>query len=404
MASVPAETMARVRQGLERRAAAGDAAGLVALVGHGEACEVACVGATAFGGAEPIGRDALFRIASMTKPITAAATMMLVEDGALSLNEPVDRWLPELANRQALRRLDGPLDDTLPATRPITVDDLLTFRCGLGIVFGSPDKLPILAAIAERDLVGFGPPRPQAPYGPDEWLRRLGELPLMAQPGERWLYSTGSNVLGALIARASGQSLSDFLQRRLFEPLGMQDTGFFATPEKVSRLPVAYWTTPDGPKAYDAPPESDWATPPPFPAGDSGLVSTVDDMFGFSRFMLSGGLAGGRRLLSEASIEAMTSDHLTPAQRAEAGPILDAGQGWGYGVSVHLERAAGGPPIGAYGWTGGLGSSWVADPGGDMTAILMTQSAFGGPTAFAAHTEFWEAVFGAERLQDQTPA
>jgi CubicO group peptidase (beta-lactamase class C family) len=384
----------KVRSVLEASVAAGHAPGMVALVGRGDASDIEAVGWTAFADGGPMRPGAIFRISSMTKPITAVATLMLVEDGKLSLDAPVERWLPELRDRRVLRRLDGPLDDTVAAERPITVEDLLTFRWGLGLVFGRPDAVPILGAIAERDLVGFGPPRQDVAYGPDEWLHRLAELPLMAQPGERWLYNTGSNVLGVLIARASGLTLPDFLRTRIFEPLGMSDTAFFAPASQAHRLPAAYWSTPDGPQRYDDAPASAWAAAPAFPAGDSGLVSTAGDFFAFSRFILSGGLADGRRLLSEASIRAMTSNQLTPAQCAGAAPFLDDGQGWGYGVSVHLERRGEGPPAGAYGWIGGLGTSWIADPSSGATAILMTQVALGGPTAFAAHEDFWRAVFG----------
>ena len=377
-----------VRAILEASVAEGYAPGMVALVGRGDAADVEAVGTMAFEHGRPIPRDAIFRIASMTKPITAVATLMLIEDGRLALDEPVERLLPELADRRVLRSLGSPLDDTVPAVRPITVEDLLTFRMGLGILFGGPE---MLGPIAERDLAGFGPPRPDHDYDPDEWMRRVGELPLMAQPGERWLYSAPSNVLGVLIARASGQSFPDFLRTRIFEPLIMVDTAFFAPPETRDRLTAAYWTTPGGPAANDG----DYTVPPPFPAGDAGLLSTADDLFAFSRFMLRRGLAAdGGRLLSEASIAAMTRDHLTPAQRAGGAPILPPGHGWGYGLSVALERTADGLPAGAYGWNGGLGTSWVMDPHTDTTAILLTQAAFTNPDPPPVHEAFWRAVFG----------
>ncbi|MGH6958118.1 MAG: serine hydrolase domain-containing protein, partial [Caulobacteraceae bacterium] len=332
----------------------------------------------------------LFRIASMTKPVTAAATLMLIEEGRLALDEPVDRLLPELAGRRVLRRLDGPLDGTVPARRPITVEDLLTFRLGLGLVFGSADDYPILAAVAARDLAGFGPPRPDHAYDPDEWMRRLGELPLMAQPGERWLYSTGSNVLGVLIARASGRSFPDFLRARLFEPLGMKDTAFFAPPDKLDRLTAAYW-----PALMDDPAASAYASPPRFPEGDAGLVSTAADILAFSRFLLRRGLApDGTRLLSEKTAAEMTRDHLTPAQREGGAAVLGPDHGWGYGLAVALRRTSEGVPAGAYGWNGGLGTSWIMDPGSDATAILMTQMGFTSPDPPPVHKAFWRAVFG----------
>ena len=381
----------KVRRALEASVAEGYAPGMVALVGHGSEADVETVGATAFDNGAPMPRDAIFRIASMTKPITAIATLMLVEDGTLRLEDAVDRLLPELANRRVLRSLTSSVEDTVAAERPITVEDLLTFRMGLGILFGAPQQYPILGPIAARDLAGFGPPRPDYPYGPDEWMQRLGELPLMAQPGERWLYTTASNVLGVLIARASGVSFPAFLSTHVFAPLGMKDTAFFAPPEKRDRLTAAYWTTPDGPALNPG----DYSTPPPFPAGDAGLVSTTDDIFAVSRFMLRRGLAAdGRRLLSETSIAAMTRDHLTPAQRTGGAPIIPPDHGWGYGVSVALARTAEGVPAGAYGWNGGLGTSWVMEPTTQTTAILMTQAGFTSPDPPLVHKAFWRAVFG----------
>src|SRR5216117_605620 len=180
---------------------------------------------------------------SMTKPVTAVAAMILVEECKLRLDEPVDRLLPELANRQVLKRLDGPLDDTVPATRPITVRDLLTFRAGYGIVMAPPGTYPIQTAMSER-LLGQGPPKPQTPPAPDEWIRRLGTLPLMHQPGEQWMYHTASDVLGVLIARASGQPLETFLRERLFEPLGMKDAGFSVPAARLDRLATSYQVDP----------------------------------------------------------------------------------------------------------------------------------------------------------------
>lgn len=384
-------TQQTLRAALEPHVAAGEAPGLVALAARGDTVAVVALGTTAVGGERPMQRDAIFRIASMTKAVTAVAALMLAEDGKLALDEPVERLLPELANRRVLRRPDAALDDTVPARRPITVEDLLTFRCGLGIVFGSPEQFPILRAVAERNLMGFGPPDPRVDYGPDEFMRRLAELPLMSQPGDAWLYSAGSNILGVLIERAAGQPLADVFATRIFEPLGMPDTGFFTrTP---ARLPVSYWSL-GGQTVWDDPANSAYAAPPPFPAGDAGLVSTVDDFLAFSRFLMSGGLAGDRRLLSQAAIAAVTRDHLTAAQRAGGEPILTKDHGWGYGVAVATARTAEGIPAGSFGWNGGLGTSWVVDPATDTTAIVMTQAAFTSPDPPPAHKAFWRALFG----------
>src|SRR5947208_2896116 len=209
----------------------GEVPGLVTLISRRGEVHVDVIRTQAFADPAPMRRDTIFRISSMTKPITAAATMILVEECKVRLDEPVDRLLPELANRTVLKRLDGPLDDTVPANRPITVRDLLTFRMGFGQMMAPPDAYPILQA-ASALQIGMGPPNPATMPAPDEWLRRLGTLPLMHQPGERWMYNTGSDVLGVLIARAAGQSLEAFLRERIFEPLGMIDTSFSVPPAK----------------------------------------------------------------------------------------------------------------------------------------------------------------------------
>ena len=206
------------------------------LVSRRGEVEVDVIGAKAAGGSEPLRRDSLFRISSMTKPITAAAAMILVEESRLQLDEPVDRLLPELSDRRVLRRIDGPLDDTVPARRAITLRDLLTFRMGFGLLWGPQDATPIQRAARDLHLVAFGPPAPRAQPAPDVWMRRFGTLPLMHQPGEAWLYNTGSDVLGVLVARAAGQPLETFLGERIFEPLDMKDTGFSVPASKHARL------------------------------------------------------------------------------------------------------------------------------------------------------------------------
>src|SRR5438876_12065616 len=219
----------------------GEVPGLITLVSRRGEVHVDVIGTMAYEKSDPIQRDTIFRISSMTKPITAAATMILVEECKVRLDEPVDRWLPELAERKVLKRLDGPLDDTVPAKRPITTRDLLTFCMGFGQMMALPDAYPILKAASEQQI-GMGPPSPSTLPAPDEWMRRLGRLPLMHQPGEMWMYNTGSDVLGVLIARVSGQPLEAFLRERIFVPLGMKDTSFSVPGHKLNRLATSYWT------------------------------------------------------------------------------------------------------------------------------------------------------------------
>ena len=360
----------------------GDVPGLVTLVCRRGEVHVDAIGTKAAGGGDPIRRDTIFRISSMTKPITAAATMILVEECKLRLDEPVDRLLPELADRKVLKRLDGPLDDTVPANRPISVRDLLTFRMGFGQMMAPPDAYPILRAANELQI-GMGPPRPATMPAPDEWIHRLGTLPLVHQPGEQWMYNTGSDVLGVLIARVAGQPLETFLRERAFEPLGMTDTGFSVPAAKLDRLATSYWTNfaTGAMELYDEAEGGQWSRPPAFPSGAAGLVSTIDDYLAFGQMLLNKGKHGSERILSRPSVETMTSDQLTREQTAVSGfvPGFFDSHGWGFGMSVVTRRDEAAASIGMFGWDGGLGTSWYSDPKEEMVAILMTQRAWSSP-------------------------
>jgi CubicO group peptidase (beta-lactamase class C family) len=294
----------------------------------------------------------------------------------LALVVPVDRLAPELANRRVLERIDGPLDETVAANRPITVEDLLTFRMGYGLLFEPTfdPPYPINNAASELQLV-MGPPDPRTPHDPDEWLRRFGTLPLMCQPGERWQYNAGALVLSVLAARASRQSLEDLFKTRIFDPLAMKDTGFWLPAERAGRLPSCYMTNFQTGKLelQTLSPPSEWTEPPAFPAGSAGLLSTVDDYLAFSRLLLDKGVHRGARLLSEQSVELMTTNHLTPEQIAGAGPVL-GGRGWGYGMAVATAPDEVSPVPGRYGWDGGYGTSWFNDPSRNLVAIAMTQT------------------------------
>lgn len=361
----------------------GEVPGVITLVSRRGEVDIHAMGVTTVGGSDPVQRDTIFRISSMTKPITAAATMVLVEECKLRLDEPVDRLLPELANRRVLKRLDGPLDETVPADRPITVRDLLTFRMGFGQVMALPDAYPILKAANDLQI-GMGPPRPSSMPALDDWIRRLGTLPLMHQPGEKWMYNTGADVLGVLIARASGQPLETFLRERIFEPLGMQETSFSVPADKIDRLAASYWVNPAtrAITLFDAAEGGQWSRPPAFPSGAAGLVSTVDDYLAFGQMMLNKGKHGNVRVLSRPSVELMTADHLTPEQKAVSGLVsgyFDS-HGWGFGLSIvtRCEDLAATP--GSFGWDGGLGTSWITDPREEMVILLMTQVAWTSPT------------------------
>jgi CubicO group peptidase (beta-lactamase class C family) len=395
--------LTRVRDVLERTVDSGFVPGAVAAVARRGEVHIEAAGTIAFEGVcsdTPMAADTICRIASTTKPIVAACAMTLVEDCTLRLDDPVDQFLPELADMRVLADPDGPLDDTVPAERPITLRDLLTFTFGTGIVPAEPGTIPIADALnaLQSEKPGQAPASScETAMPPDEWIRRLGALPLVYQPGERWMYNTAANVTGLLIARATGMSFGAALRERICEPLGMKDTAFSVSGESISRLATVYQgdevagkvVVEDGPDGY-------WSRPPPFEDGGGGLVSTISDYLAFASALLAGGTHRGERVLSRPSVTLMTSDHLTPAQKAVSGftPGDFDDIGWGFGMSVRTRRMHLGPSVGSYGWNGGYGIIWYNDPAEDMTAILMIQRAAGRPT-LPIFLDFFTAAYQA---------
>jgi CubicO group peptidase (beta-lactamase class C family) len=394
--------LARVRDVLERHVDAGYVPGAVAVIArHGEV-HIQATGNLAFegeGSRTPMAADTICRAGSMTKPIVAACAMTLVEDCTLRLDDPVDEFLPELADMTVLADPDGPLEDTVPAERPITLRELLTFTLGTGMVPAEPGTIPIADA-----LNALQPEEPGLPA--DEWIRRLGALPLVCQPGERWMYHTAAKVTGVLIARSTGMSFGDALRERICEPLGMRDTAFSVGGENISRLATAYQrddvtgevVVEDGPEGY-------WSRPPAFEDGGGGLVSTASDYLAFASALLAGGTCYGERVLSRPSVTLMTSDNLTPAQKAVSGftPGYFDDIGWGFGMSVRTRRPHLGPwpvsypplaSVGSYGWPGIYGTAWYNDPAEDMTTIFMIQRA-PAPAGLPMLFDFWTAAYQA---------
>ena len=374
---------AQVRAAAEPHVGDSGVPGLVALVARGDEVQVETLGNLSVGG-EPVRRDSLFRIASTTKPITGAATLAVIEEGLIGLDEPVDRLLPELAERRVLARMDGPLDETVAAERPITTRDLLTFTFGFGMIgdmFGAGTPWPVLAAARERRLGTIGPPNPDLQPDPDTWIAGLGSLPLLHQPGERWMYNTGASVLGVLLARATGQLFADVLRTRLFEPLGMRDTAFWTS--ETGRLATAYRRTSEGLIVWDEP-DGQWSHPPAFGDGAAGLVSTADDLLAFSRMLL----AGGGSVLPPGAVDAMRTDQLTDGQKAFGGlgPDFFAHKSWSFCQAVY--------DGGSFGWNGGFGTSWLADPARDLTVIVLTQRAFESAELPQAHRDIQAAARG----------
>jgi CubicO group peptidase (beta-lactamase class C family) len=325
---------------------------------------------------------------SMTKPVVAACAMTLVEDCTLRLDDPVDEFLPELADMTVLADPNGPLDETVAAERAITLRHLLTFTLGTGVVPAEPGTVPIADA-----LNTFGQ------LSPDEWIRRLGALPLVHQPGERWMYHTAADVTGVLIARATGKSFGDALRERICEPLGMKDTGFSVDGESIDRLAAAYErdNAANGEPVADDRPDGQWSRPPAFESGGGGLVSTAEDYLAFATALLAGGTQGGERVLSRPSVTLMTTDWLTPAQKAVSGfwPGYFDTIGWGFGMSVRTHRTHLGPSVGSYGWPGFYGTAWYNDPAEDMSAIVMMQRAHMGDQQLPMWSDLWTAVYQA---------
>jgi CubicO group peptidase (beta-lactamase class C family) len=399
--------LAALDTALTRHVLSGAVPGLVALVARGGQVHVTTAGHLAAGDRAPIGRDAIFRIASLTKPFTGAAAMLLVQDGAMALDDPVERWLPELSSRRVLRSPDAELSDTVPAARAVTVEDVLSFRLGFGCVF-TPQDLPVVRAEAELGLKTLGPPWPPPSLTPDEWIAGLGSLPLLDQPGDRWRYNTGATVAGVLIERVTGAPLGEVLGKRVFEPLGMTDTGFHVPAAALSRFTSMYMPAEAaavvGASAADADgaglvlvdrPDGWYAAPPALPDGASGLVSTVDDLAAFAAMLAADG--GG--LLSPESVAQLLRDRTTARDRAENPWFFGEHLGWGLAMSV---PAAGvGPrtvPAGlprGYGWDGGSGTAWRNDPATGLTGILLTQRMMTSPEQPEVARDFWSAAYAA---------
>jgi CubicO group peptidase (beta-lactamase class C family) len=388
------EGLAHLHEVMTAHVEAGEMPGLVTLVARGDDVHVDAIGSPSFVDPMPLGRSAIFRIASLTKPITAVATMSLVEEGVLRLDQPVEDVLPELAHRRVLRAIDSELDDTVPADRPVTLEDLLSFRFGFGTVMAPPGSYPIQRAEAELGLQSIGgPPWPPVAHDVDGWMAALGSLPLMYQPGDQWLYNTSAQVLGVLVARAAGKDVEKVMRERIFDPLAMPDTGFTVPADQLSRLTTAYSSDPQtgSLSVLDDPVNSWWSTPPSFPDASGWLVSTIDDYWSFVSMLVGGGSRRGERVLSPESVALMTTDRLSRAQREASGIFLGGHGGWGLGMTVPATGSTAPLPYG-FGWDGGTGTTWRTNPGSGVTGILFTQRAANSPAPPPVVTDFWAAI------------
>ena len=349
----------------------GDLSGIVTLTWR-DGAEVAseALGWRDLEARAPMRRDTLFRIASMTKPVTTVAALMMLEEGRLRLEDPITKWAPEFAEMRVLKDPAGALDQTEPARRVITIQDLMTHRAGLAYAFSSSGPI----AKAHEDALGM--PLDSA-MSPDAWLAALAGLPLSYHPGERLHYSHATEVLGFIAARIDDAPLREVLARRIFRPLGMNDTDFWVEPAKRDRLAKLYrfsekagCLTPVDMPMGEAPSQ--------YAAGGGGLVSTVDDYLKFARLLLNDGEVDGVRLLKPDTVRDMRTDRLTPAQREVPflGMPMWAGMGFGLGLSLvdaPERNFMGVGSVGSFGWPGAFGTWWQADPVQKLIMIYMVQ-------------------------------
>jgi CubicO group peptidase (beta-lactamase class C family) len=328
----------------------------------------------------PVEPGTIYRIASMSKPVTALAALILMEAGRFALADPITVIAPEFADMRVLRSSTGPLDETDPAIRQITFEDLLTHRSGL--TYGDFQPGPIAAAY--RDALGGDL---DSHVAPDDWIAGLARLPLIAQPGAAFNYSASSDLLGLLLARMEGVSLGEVLRRTIFDPLGMKDTGFNVPAEKLSRRAANCGFDASGKSiSLAAPPGGAALAERPddmaFESGGQGLWSTADDYLKFARLFVGGGSVDGVRLLSEQTMALMMTNHLDDAQRASGsmfGMPLFSAHGFSLGLAVVTDadqaavtRCKGG--VGTVGWPGAYGGWWQADPTNGAVMVFLTHN------------------------------
>lgn len=348
--------------------------GAVAVRGHAdESPEIVAVGSAAIDG-PPLQPDAIMRIQSMTKAITSASALRLAAQGRIGMDEGLERWLPELADRRVLTSPTAPLSDTVAAVRSMTLRHLLTNTSGYGMVM---QDSPLQRAMSENGTEAGAEP---VAIGADEWLARLSELPLAFQPGEGWRYHHSFALLGILISRVTGRPTGDHLREDLTDPLGMVDTAFWAPAGKAHRLPAAYRHDDAGLTETEPAGGGFYAGEPPFDVSHAELVSTAADYLAFLRMLIHGGIAQtgparGERMLPENLVAAMIRDQV-PA-RAKAADSFFSPQfweqmGWGYGVGIEITQ----PHSGRYTWSGGQGTNFFVDPDGTV-GILLTQVELG---------------------------
>lgn len=352
---------------LQEEVDAGTLPGAVAVRHRDDSTERVVVGVQDLESGTPMSSDTLFFWDSLGKPLTAALALTFVADGTIALDSSVHQWLPELSSTTVLADPRGPLSDTVPAARPVTVEDLLTLRGGLGFTsdFESPFTEALVTTLQEGPTLRS--------LDRESYLAGTGRLPLAHQPGQGWTYNTGSTLLGLLLERVAQQPLDVLMADRILTPLGMRDARWWVPPSDLARLASRYRPTDDprSPVELVDPPDGQHAHPPAFPDGAGGLIGTADDWLAFGKMLLDGGESDGHQILPSSLVRAMMTDQLTAAQRDHAGFFLADGEGWGFGGSVRAD--------GTYGWAGGAGTTARVDPRHGQVTVLLTQLALDGP-------------------------
>ncbi len=373
--TIAMDRLKRLTDAMEGFATGGHYAGVQTQIWlRGHLVHESCHGMMDVEAGKPMRRDALFRIASMTKPIVSAAVLQLLEEGKVRLNDPVERWLPELASMQVLKNPTAPISETEPLARPITLLDLLTHRSGITYDFSCFGELQqAVAPLRGGGII--------ADMTPDEWMQVLGETPLISQPGKTWHYGFSTDVLGVLLARIDGKSLFEALSDRIFGPLGMKDTVFHVGPDRRDRFTVGYMRDEAGAlKVHDHPDTSWFNNAPRFQGGGGALVSTADDYARFALALLGKGELEGTRILSRKTVEAMTRDWIGESQRAPHFPAFDVLGTHGFGLGVSVVGPSGHDVAlaspGKFGWPGAYSTRWFADPSENLVAVMMTQMWF----------------------------
>lgn len=369
---------------LQNQVDAGALPGAVAMQLRQGRTETIAVGVQDLESTVPMSSETLFFWDSLGKPLTAALALTFVADGTIDLDSSIDRWLPELSASSVLIDPSGPLADTVPADRPVTVEDLLTLRGGLGFTtdFDSPFTEALVTTLQEGPQLRT--------LDRQSFLTAAGQIPLAHQPGRGWTYNTGSTLLGLLLERVAEQPLDVLMADRIAEPLGMRDARWWVPVADLHRFASRYGPSDDprAPLELLDPPGGQHAQPPSFPDGAGGMIGTAEDWLAFGRMLLDGGESNGRQIIPTTLVQSMMTNQLTVDQRRHAGIFLAEGEGWGYGGSVRAD--------GTYGWSGGAGTTARVDPRRDRINILLTQVALDGPQGSPVVEAFEDLVAATE--------